>query len=120
MIKILIFFALVTLTAQTTTFGPTSVDFRYKITWTDPNPAGMVVSWLVYATNMVGSHTISTPTNIIGAATLLNGLPAGYYTVYANAVSALGAESDTGDKLIVQWPGGDGKPHGGHTPSAFK
>ena len=120
MIKTLILFTLVTLTAQTTTFGPTAVDFRYAITWTDPNPPGQVASWMVYATNSMSSRSVGSSGTTAPVVALLNGAPAGTYTCYTTAISPTGAEGDPGDKLLVVWPGGNGKPHGGNNLSAFK
>lgn len=112
--------AVAAITAQTTTTGPVPIDYRYNLTWTDPNPAGLVQSWLVYATNSVGSHSIASRTNTVPVLNVLNGQPAGTYSLYTTAIGVTGVEGDPGDQLLVIWPGGNGKPNGGHGPHVFR
>lgn len=100
-----------------TVLVPVHVDWRYKVSWDDVNPAGSVARWIVYATNSVmGMRSISASTTNASVQLLLNGMPAGTYTIYTTAISALGAESDPGAQCAAIWPGGDGKLRGGGNP----
>lgn len=99
---------------------PIPVDFRYTLTWTDPNPPGAAIAWLVHATNTASIRSAGTMTTNCAIATLLNGAPAGTYTVYTTAVSALGVEGDPGDIITLTWPGGNGKLRGGVKLNAIK
>ena len=106
-----------TLCAQTVI---TNIDWRYRLTWSDPNPAGMVANWIVYATNTTGMRSIGAATTTCDLLPLLNGAAAGTYTLYTTAVSGTGAVGDPGDTVLVQWPGGNGKPRGGHGLTVVK
>ncbi len=109
----------VMLLAQTTT-QPQPIDFRYSLSWTDPNAAGQVATWIVHATNMTQVRSMGSPATTVALGPMFNGAPAGTYTLYTTAVSATGLEGDPGDTLLVSWPGGNGKPKGGHGLTVFK
>lgn len=91
------------------------IDWRYSLSWTNPNAPGTVQFWTVYATNTTATHqtSVSGASTSVDLAPLLNGSPAGVYTLYTTATSVLGGESDPGELLLVNWPGGNGKPLGG-------
>jgi len=119
--KILItLLATLAISAQTTLNAPVAVDYRYNLYWADPNPAGLVTSWMVYATNTARIHSATSRVTTISILSLLNGLPAATYTLYTTAISSTGAEGDPGDMLLVNWPGGNGKLHGGRNISVVK
>jgi hypothetical protein len=93
-------------------FGQTAlpVDWRFRLYWDDPNPAGTVAGWIVYATNSaIGQISVPSPSNSIAFPDILTGRPAGTYTFYTTAISSLGDQSDPGTQLSVVWPGGNGK-----------
>lgn len=100
-------------------FGQTvlPVDWRFRLYWDDPNPAGTVAGWIVYATNSaIGQISVPSPSNSIAIPDILTGRPSGTYTFYTTAISSLGDQSDPGTQLSVVWPGGNGKLKGGVNP----
>lgn len=106
-----------------TAAASTNIDWRYKLTWTDPNPAGTVASWTTTASNVVTTaiaRNVSTATPNVGYTTLLSGLPAGTYAIYNVATSALGDISTPSTNHYVVWPGGTGKINPGHTLTSSK
>lgn len=108
--------------AQTAT-APVPIDWRYALSWTDPNAAGQVASWTIYATNQTTVRSMATSAaglNGTSLQPLLNGAPAGIYTLYTTPISQLGAEGDPGDTIQVSWPGGNGKLRGGTLPRVGK
>lgn len=105
--------------AQTAT-APVPIDWRYALSWSDPNAAGQVASWIVYATNTASVRSYATRALNADLQPLLNGAPAGIYTLYTTPISQLGAEGDPGDMLQVSWPGGNGKLRGGTQPRVGK
>lgn len=101
------------LLAQTIITGPFSTNWKSRLYWSDPNAPGTVTGWLVYATNSTGLHSMPSSTTNCDILPLLNGLPAGIYTLYTTAIDSLGDEGDPGDQCLVVWPGGNGKAKGG-------
>lgn len=102
--------------AQTPT-TPIQVDWRFRLYWENPNPPGSVANWIVYSMNTTtGLRSIGSSTTNLVLLTLLNGQPAGVYTLYTTAVSTLGVEGDRGEQISVYWPGGNGKLKGGWNP----
>lgn len=93
---------------------PQPVDWRYRFQWEDPNPAGTVTNWTVYASNFVAVgwtpivRTVQTRTLAIDYQPLLSGAPAGTYAIFVIPVSALGDIGEPSTNHFVLWPGGNG------------
>lgn len=90
--------------------SPQPVDWRYRIIWTDTNAASLVASYNTYASNSVGGlrslNQLGPSANVIS---LLNGAPAGTWTIWVSAVSVTGDEGSPSTNLYIIWPGGNGK-----------
>lgn len=101
--------------AQTQT-APEPIDHRYSFSWSDPNPPGTVVQWNVNINNPTTgwARVFVSRTLTVDCQTLLNGAPAGTYSLNTQAISALGDTSEPGTNLWVSWPGGNGKVKPGH------
>lgn len=109
----------VCLLAQTIT-NPQPVDWRFRISWEDPNPAGAVASWTVYASNSIAVRMAQTRGTTLDLQPLLNGASAGTYAIFNIANSALGDTSEPSTNLFVRWPGGSGRLRGGQSIKAEK
>lgn len=67
--------------AQTAT-APQRVDWRFKFSWDDPNPAGMVIAWKICASNSPTKVYYSTNlATTVDYTALLNVLPVGVYAL---------------------------------------
>ncbi len=95
-----------------TAFSPIPIDWRYRITWDDPNTAGLVSSWTIYASNNIAVRSTTTRSLSVDLQPLLNGTPAGTYAVFGVPVSQLGDTGEAGTNIFVIWPGGNGKIRG--------
>lgn len=95
-----------------TVFVPQRIDWRYRLTWEDPNPPGLVSSWIIYASNNVAVRSASTRSMVVDLQPLLNGAPAGAYALFGVPVSTEGDIGDAGTNHFVLWPGGNGHIRG--------
>lgn len=102
--------------AQTVS-SPTPIDWRYRFDWDDPNAAGLVASWTIYASNNIAGgipavRTTASRSLTVDLQPLLNGAPAGVYALFGVPVSQLGDIGEAGTNLFVSWPGGNGRLKG--------
>ena len=105
----LLAFASVLTLAQTVT-SPQTVDWRFALFWDDPNPAGIVDGWTVYASNSVSVRSYFTTTRMLDYDVLFKGQPLGVYAIWVEPRSGPTNTGPVSTNYFIKWTGRMQKP----------
>lgn len=94
--------------------SPKPADWRYSYSWEDPNPAGTVAMWNVYASNNAAVRMTRTTVRSVKLQSLLDGAPLGVYAFFTTAETALLDVSSPSTNTYVKYVGKVNPGHGGN------